>query len=179
MTNLRTANPSDLVAILKLRDSVEQWLDERENEQFQDEDFAARAREHIKQLVLDKRFVVLEDEADRMLAVGALVPPDMDFWHESDDLDSAWYIGRLMVAEHGRDYGAQLLDLMALAAACDGRKYLRLDCWRSNIELQAYYLARGFEHVRTVEHPQRLSGALFQRDATVELPLPWDDMQSA
>lgn len=174
MTYLRTANPSDLVAILKLRDSVEHWLDERGDEQFQNEDFSARARDHIKRLVLDKKFVILEDEAERMLAVGALVRPDMDFWTEADDLGSAWYIGRLMVAEHGRDYGGQLLDLMALAAAGDGRKYLRLDCWRSNVGLQAYYLARGFEHVRTVEHPHRLSGALFQRDVTVALPRPWD-----
>jgi hypothetical protein len=40
---------------------------------------------------------------------------------------------------------------------------LRLDAWRTNEALHAYYRKAGFQHVRTVEYPHRGSGALFQR----------------
>ncbi|CAM5431654.1 hypothetical protein STANM309S_04961 [Streptomyces tanashiensis] len=39
-----------------------------------------------------------------------------------------------------------------------GAKWLRLDAWTTNKDLQAYYLRQGFEHVRTV-----LEGAAMDR----------------
>jgi GNAT superfamily N-acetyltransferase len=174
MSHLRTADAEDLEYILGLREHVERWLAEEGEEQYQKAHFARSSRKHIHQLVQDGRFVILEDETENRLAVGALVPPDLDFWTETDELHTAWYVGRLMTNHHGRDYGGQLLDLLAQAAAHDGRKYLRLDCWRTNTGLHAYYRNHGFQHIRTVDAAHRLSGALFQREVPHQLPSAWD-----
>lgn len=50
-------------------------------------------------------------------------------------------------------------------AAEEGAEWVRLDAWRTNTALHAYYLRHGFEHLRTVERAHRNSGALFQRAA--------------
>ena len=58
-----------------------------------------------------------------------------------------------------------LLDFAGEQAEAQGKPWVRLDCWRTNTALHAYYLARHFQHLRTVEVPGRGSGALFQRPA--------------
>jgi hypothetical protein len=55
---------------------------------------------------------------------------------------------------------------------------LRLDVWRDNARLQNYYLAEGFEHVRTEAPSHRLSGWMAQRPSALVLhedPLITDD----
>lgn len=174
MTHLRANRPDEVDALLKLRAESEAWTGAQGLDQYQDSRFAERARRQISDLAERRRFCVLTDRSDEILAVGALVGPDMDFWTDDDDLGSAWYIGRLMVAKHGKSYGARLLDLVALAAASDGRTWLRLDCWRTNYALQDYYRSEGFDLVRIVEHPRRFSGALFQRPVAHSIPAAWD-----
>ena len=46
-----------------------------------------------------------------------------------------------------------------------GRKWLRLDAWRTNTALHDYYRRHGFADVSTISLPWRGSGALFQRPA--------------
>jgi hypothetical protein len=58
-----------------------------------------------------------------------------------------------------------LLDWASRRAASLGKRWVRLDAWRSNAELQDYYSRRGFKRVRVVELPHRQSGALFERAA--------------
>ncbi|NLT57156.1 MAG: GNAT family N-acetyltransferase [Actinomycetales bacterium] len=172
-TYLRTCDEGDRKLLHDLRRKSEEWLAAKGVEQYQGV-WSARAHTQIDKLLDERRFVALCDGADRTLAVGALVGPDMDFWTEDDDLHTAWYIARLMVNTHGTGAGATLLDGVALAAAMDGRKYLRLDCWRTNIALHGYYETKGFYKVRLVEVSHRKSGALFQRSVRDKCPTPWD-----
>jgi hypothetical protein len=69
----------------------------------------------------------------------------------------------------GREIGSALLDWASRRAASHGKRWIRLDAWRSNADLHRYYVQRGFHHVRTVELPHRRSGALFQREANMVL----------
>ena len=69
-------------------------------------------------------------------------------------------------AAAGSGIGAFILDWAANRAAKLGRKWIRLDAWRSNQALQTYYKRQGFTHVRTVTLPSRKSGVLFQRETT-------------
>jgi len=171
---LRINRLDEVDQLLELRAEVEGWLAAKGADQFQEPHFAESAREHIAYLAARQRFCVLTRDGTDILSVGALLPPDMDFWTSRDDLGSSWYIGRVMVAEHGKRYGEQLLDLVSQAAHHDGRQWLRLDCWRSNTALRSYYEQVGFDLVRVVQHPHRLSGALFQRTTYTQLPLAWD-----
>lgn len=172
-TYLRTCDDADRALLHDLRRQSEEWLAAKGLEQYQGE-WSERAHRHIDTLLDDQRFVALCDGNDEVMAVGALIGPDMDFWTEEDDLHAAWYIGRLMVAQHGVEAGGRLLDAVCLAAALDGRQYLRLDCWRSNTRLHAYYETRGFIKVRIVELRHRQSGALFQRQTQAAIPHSWD-----
>lgn len=90
---------------------------------------------------------------------------DPRLWTESEQSEPALYIHRFIVH---RDYsglglGARLMALIEAWAAHDGYRWLRVDVWTTNGDLQKYYLNLGFEHVRTIESDYP-SGALFQRE---------------
>jgi GNAT superfamily N-acetyltransferase len=144
------------------RHQTEVWLAGKGEEQYNGIR-APQAHAHIDRLLDDRCFWGLAD-GDAVVAVGALTGPDMDFWTPAEVTTPASYLARFMVAEHGHDYGGQLLDALAELARENGRRHLRLDCWRTNHRLQRYYLDHGFRHVRTMEVVGRMSGALFEMD---------------
>lgn len=174
----RRCDEGDRDHLHALRSHVERWLAVRGFEQQGDEHWSARAHLAIDRLLDGGRFVALCRD-DWPVVVAALTRPDMDFWTEDDDLGSAWYIARLMTADHGSGYGTQLIETLAVAAAAAGRRYLRLDCMRENTALHRYYRTIGFDQVRIVEHPERESGALFQRPLAGLFPQPWDSASLA
>jgi len=164
---IRRAEAGDLDAILGLRQEAEQWLRERGIEQWTDS-----WSEHARKLIADnlaagKTSVVTRDGEDQVVATVTLNGPDLDFWTEADDLDSATYLYKLIVSRSkaGTGLGDAILNWASERAAQDGKRWLRIDVWRDNHGLQDYYLKRGFHHVRTVHRDWRKSGALFQREA--------------
>lgn len=100
--------------------------------------------------------------------VGTIIVDDFadpDFWSEDDAPSDALYVHRMIVSTtvSGRNLGAALLDFAERLAESRGRKWLRLDAWRTNLALHRYYIRQGFRAVRTVDLSHRGSGALFQR----------------
>lgn len=93
--------------------------------------------------------------------------PDAELW--SNVFSEARYIYRLAVRRNfgGRGIGAYLLDLAGHLAGMEGIPWLRLDCHKHNQVLLNYYITQGFEHLKTIDLPHRLSGALFQRHSKV------------
>jgi predicted GNAT superfamily acetyltransferase len=80
----------------------------------------------------------------------------------------------------GNDNGARLVTWAGDRAAQAGYRWLRLDCFRTNTELHAYYERLGFQRVGTVEDATRGSGALFQRPATeLRDPVPVQELPMA
>jgi ribosomal protein S18 acetylase RimI-like enzyme len=71
----------------------------------------------------------------------------------------------------GQQLGAELLDWVGTRAADSCARWLRLDVWTTNDQLQRYYAGQGFTHVRTVVLEHNPSGALFQRPAQ-RVPTP-------
>jgi hypothetical protein len=146
-----------------LRHQTEAWLRGKGLEQY-NTPRAAEAPAHIDRLLDARRFYGLVD-GDAVVAVGALTEPDMDFWTAEEAKEPAKYLARFMVAEHGHQYGEQLLDrIVAKLYSETNVFYLRLDCWRTNYDLHRYYERYGFRHVRTAKAPGRMSGALFELD---------------
>jgi len=164
---IRSASLDDLDDVLALRQEAERWLRERGVEQWTDS-----WSEHARKLITDnvaasKTFVVQPDGGNQVVATVTLNGPCLDFWTEDDDLGAATYLYKLIVAREasGTGLGDAILNWASQRAHQDGRRWLRIDVWRDNERLQAYYLKRGFEHVRTVYRDWRKSGALFQRTA--------------
>jgi len=86
------------------------------------------------------------------------------FWRPADDRSGALYLSHLAVdrAFAGLGVGAWLLGEAAEEAARRGKRWLRLDAWRTNARLHAYYRRQGFRLVRISDGPGG-SGALFER----------------
>lgn len=170
---LRQCGDADRTTLHDLRDETEAWLSVRGWSEQAGAHWSERAHAAIDRLLDGGRYVALCVD-DVPAVFGALGGPDLDFWTDDDDLGSAWYIARVMGVGHGNGYGALFIDMIAAAAAGAGRRSLRLDCMRENTRLHDYYRSQGFELVRIVEHPQRKSGALFERRVDGLLPEPWD-----
>ena len=92
---------------------------------------------------------------------------DPDFWTGEEAEELAVYVHRMVVRRDssGHELGGAMLDWASQLAAEQGAHWVRLDAWRDNLDLQAFYASRGFEHLRTVPVEGRGSGALFQRRA--------------
>ncbi|MFK4084164.1 GNAT family N-acetyltransferase [Kribbella sp. NPDC020789] len=91
---------------------------------------------------------------------------DTDFWTPEELTDPAYYVSKISTVSGYSGLGSAVLDWCSRETARRGGKLLRLDAWRTNLDLQKYYLSQGFRHVRTVELAHRNSGALFERPAT-------------
>ncbi|MFF7193073.1 GNAT family N-acetyltransferase [Streptomyces sp. NPDC008079] len=92
---------------------------------------------------------------------------DPEFWRAGDNPKDALYVHRVIVRDsaRGTSLGSAMLDWASGKAEIAGKKWLRLDAWKTNADLGRYYESQGFEHVRTVDLPHRNSGALYQRRA--------------
>ncbi|GIG63683.1 hypothetical protein Lfu02_80550 [Longispora fulva] len=92
--------------------------------------------------------------------------PDRDpeaLWYPEDDPADALYVAKMMVPRRraGTGLGTEMLAWASGQAYDAGLTWLRLDAWTTNPRLHAYYMGKGFQHVRTIA--SRVSGACFQR----------------
>ncbi|MCU7827333.1 GNAT family N-acetyltransferase [Kitasatospora sp. DSM 101779] len=169
MTNygVRLAQASDIPDLMSLRAEAEQWLAAAGIDQWSDPDLGERAMQSWLEKIQLGRTWVFTADGNRVVATVSRGDADQDFWTADDDIHSAFYIYKLIVArsESGSHLGARILDWASAIAAAEGRSWLRLDVWRSNRRLQQYYEKWGFDHVRTESPRHRLSGWLGQRPA--------------
>jgi hypothetical protein len=111
------------------------------------------------------RAYIVWDGSDA-IATAILSPNgDKDFWTPEELADPAYYVSKISTVSGYGGLGAAVLDWCGRQTARQGGQRLRLDAWRTNFDLQKYYLSQGFRHVRTVELAHRNSGALFERPA--------------
>jgi GNAT superfamily N-acetyltransferase len=160
---IRRAQPHELRVVLDLLAQAANWLHSRGIDQWPER-------------FPDERLEPCIAAGETWLALSAGQPiatitmtrdADPEFWRPEDAPEDALYAHKMAVARDwaGRNLGGRLLDWASSQAAAQDLRWLRLDCWKTNTGLQAYYRAQGFSHVRTVDLPHRRSGALFQRPA--------------
>jgi GNAT superfamily N-acetyltransferase len=160
--DIRLADSSDLPALVALRTYAEAWLAAAGIEQWTDHDRGVRS---ITAGVETGTTYIAQDADGTVVASLSLNGPDLDFWTDSDDLNAGLHLYKFMLgpSARGTGLGAELLDWASEKARDQGKHWLRLDCWRTNHRLQAYYARYGFDLVRIVEVAGRDSGALMQR----------------
>ncbi|MET9074194.1 GNAT family N-acetyltransferase [Streptomyces sp. NPDC004232] len=172
---LRPAAETDVPALLALRTEAEGWLRTKGTDQWSDPETGDRAISKWRASIDEGRAWVVVGEHDEVLATVSRGPVDRDFWTDADCPETALYLYKLIVARKasGRQLGTRVIDWMSRLAALEGRNWVRIDTWRTNVELHAYYERLGFRHVRTEAPAHRLSGWLAQRPAG-ELAVPDD-----
>ncbi|WUW26694.1 GNAT family N-acetyltransferase [Streptomyces sp. NBC_01463] len=158
---------------MALRTEAEQWLHSKGTDQWNDREAGARAIDKWHATIDDGRAWIVVDDAGSPLATVSRGPIDRDFWNDEDQPESAFYLYKLIVARaaSGRQLGARIVDWASRVATLEGREWVRIDTWRTNPGLHAYYENLGFKHVRTEAPSHRRSGWLAQRSAA-HLVLP-------
>ncbi|WP_329021055.1 GNAT family N-acetyltransferase [Streptomyces sp. NBC_01601] len=157
------ATPKDLETVTGLWEQAGQWLRERGIDQWQYEPRTDRIRENI---AAGECFLV-HDDGIAVATITVDTHADPDFWNAEEAAEDALYVHRMVVRRDasGEELGSALLDWASTRAEAQGKRWLRLDAWRTNQGLLDYYRARGCDLVRTVTAEGRQSGALFQRPA--------------
>ncbi len=165
---IRLATDADVDAIIGLRSEAETWLRRRGIQQWTD-DYHDYAREVLRTSVAAGAAWVVETEGRVIATITVVDEADRDFWDPGDDLASALYLGKMIVARShaGQQFGAAIMNWASRKAQAAGKRWVRLDVRRDNLRLHRYYQAHGWQHVRTVYPPRRRteSGTLFQRRA--------------
>jgi GNAT superfamily N-acetyltransferase len=112
-------------------------------------------------------FIVRDDDGTPAATITVNYWAKPELWTETERAEPALYTHKMTVARTyaGQGLGAELLDWAGTRAAKSGGRWLHIDVWTTNEQLQKYYLGQGFTHVRTVVLPHNPSGALFQRPA--------------
>jgi len=156
---------------MALRTEAENWLRQIGSDQWSDPETASQAIAKWHQHVEDGRTWVILDEADSVIGTVSRGPADRDFWNEGDELHTAFYLYKLIISRDaaGNGLGSLVLDWACRVAALEGRRWLRIDCWRTAKGLQRYYERLGFTHVRTEAPSHRKSGWLAQRPSSTIL----------
>lgn len=160
---IRTAGSNDFPSLADLRIQAERWLHAAGVHQWLDHQRGLRS---IRTGIEAGTAWIVEDGTDTAATL-TLSGPDWDFWTENDDPYNAIYLYKFIVSDQwrGTGLGDALLDWACETAQSQGKCFLRLDCWRENTALQAYYIDRGFHPVRTMVVEGRDSGALLERPA--------------
>lgn len=161
------ADKNDHDAIVGLIDAAAEWLrGTQDTDQWaqpwrSEED---RSNRILRDLMTGKTWLL----RDRGLAVATITadPEDYPIWPPERQREPAVYVRRLVVSrEHaGRRLGTTLLDWAGLTARRSYQaRWIRVDVWRTNKELHAYYERQGFTSCGGCTDPAYPSGALFQK----------------
>jgi ribosomal protein S18 acetylase RimI-like enzyme len=169
MMTIRRAVPGDLRTVLAILHSVSRWLHERGYEQWP-EGSPSLGPVRIGAQIDRGEFWIASEDRDPIAVIAVSGTGDPDFWTNAELDEMAAYISKAAVVRTaaGRGIGAMLLRWAVDRAVDYGASVVRLDVWRTNAELQAYYRRQGWEYVRTVPAVGRNSGALFQRGAVTD-----------
>jgi GNAT superfamily N-acetyltransferase len=175
--DLCCADENDHDAIVGLIEAAAQWLREtKDTTQWSqpwrsEEDRSNRIR---RDLIAGKTWL-LRDNGIAMATITA-DPEDYPIWPAEWQREPAVYVRRLVVRRDyaGLELGAALLDWAGLTARSEaGAQWIRVDVWRSNKELHAYYERQGFTSCGESSDPDYPSGALFQKPTRyLEEPQP-------
>ncbi|MFI5710713.1 GNAT family N-acetyltransferase [Kribbella sp. NPDC051620] len=151
----------------QVRDQAGEWLATKGTDQYRGGLDMAKVHANIDHDFDKFPFVGWEVDG-RVVAMMAIIDQEADFWTPEELAEPQTYISRFFVIEHGKAYGSNLLDAVIEQARRDDKQWVRLNCWSTNTRLHEYYIAHGFEHVRTCNIPGRMSGALFQRSTQAD-----------
>ena len=160
-----TGDLSELVALRReaaawlKAEGTDQWGQDWPDEATMIRGFAATIDDGTAWLVTDDDGVLATLTLDQSTA------PNL--WTRAEEAEPAYFVHRLTVARRaaGQGFGAELLDWCGNHAHGAGARWIRVDAWTTNLALHRYYLAQGFQHVRTASRPDYPSAALFQRRA--------------
>jgi GNAT superfamily N-acetyltransferase len=181
MMVIRRPTPAGLPEVLAVLREAQDWLHGQGYDQWPDgsPNFGP---ERVGAQIGRGEFWLAADGRGPVATIAVSREGDPGFWTPAELAEPAVYLSKAAVVRRraGEGIGALMLRWAGDKAARGGAKWLRLDAWRTNTALHAYYRSQGWAYLRTEHTPGRNSGALFQRPAVedpqaraalLELPL--------
>lgn len=158
---IRPARVDEFEAVLGLLGESVRWLESRGSDQWS----TWRTWRTKMRPALERGDVWLLFDGDEPVGtVTVELEGDRAFWTPAELEEPSGYVSKLTIRrDHaGRELGALLLEFAADLVWRQGADWLRLDAWKTNLELHRYYTDRGWRYLRTAGADERHSGALFQ-----------------
>jgi GNAT superfamily N-acetyltransferase len=161
---LRQATPSDVDEVWRLIHDSIRWLRSIGSDQWDTWRTWGGPDGKIARAIAAGHLWLMFDDEDLVATITVEPFGDTDFWTPDELAEPALYVSKLAVRRDvaGQELGALLLAWVRDRAYRDGARWVRLDAWRTNDKLHAYYRRRGWTYVRDVDQPHRSSGTLFQ-----------------
>lgn len=155
------AQSNDLADVMSLLNQRIEWLRDIGSDQWN----TGRTFENRMINAIHRRETWVLREEDEAIATLSLSPVgDPDFWTPEELKEHALYLGKMATSldRRGEKLGQLMLSWAQDWAAKEGANFVRWDVWRTNRNLQKYYLSIGARYVRTENVADRWSGALFE-----------------
>jgi len=166
LLRLRRATKDDYAEIITLIDEAAGWLRTKNTDQWAQPWRTEEDRSHriLRDLAAAKTWILWDGRVSA--ATITADPEDYPIWPAEQQREPAVYVRRLVVSrayEH-QGLGAELLNWAGLTARQRyGSRWIRVDVWRTNKTLHAYYEAQDFSFFGMCSDPDYPSGALFQK----------------
>lgn len=157
MRNVRLAGDDDVQDVVDLLNEVAQNLHDRGIDQWSP---GWMSPDRVSSMIQRGETWVVHDEEQLVATVSLSGKPDPDFWTAAEQRIPALYLAKLASRRPGA--GAWTARWAVEHAGNLGYDLVRLDAWRSNTRLHAWYRDQGWSHLRTMRVPGRFSGALFE-----------------
>ena len=170
MMTIRQADPADLPVVLGILHAAADALHERGFDQWPDGAPTLGPGKIGTQIEFGE-FWIASDGAGPVAVIAISPQGDKDFWTGIELAEPAVYLSKAAVlpSQAGRGIGALMFRWATDYAYRLGVDWVRLDAWRTNTDLHAYYRQRGWGQVRAMDVPGRKSGMLFARRALPDL----------
>lgn len=163
--SVRLATATDLDDVLALIHGAASWLHGRGIDQWPHESPTLSAGAISGHIAAGHTWIAHED-GQPVATIAAYADGDTDFWTPDQLKVPAWYVSKLAASrEAPRGTGTMLLRWAVDKAWREHMTVVRLDVWRTNMQLQDYYRRQGWSPTGVVERAWRKSGALFEHPA--------------
>ena len=164
---IRPASPDDEGVIIGLIEEASSWLRGKGTDQWARPwpDRSTRDERIRTGIRLGRTWIVWDGETPAA-TVTVDASPDVRIWPSSQDVPAV-YLHRLVVSRSyaGINLGGVLIDwAVQREARVRDVTWVRVDVWRTNTALHAYYERCGFSRSGTCTDPDYPAGALFQKD---------------
>ena len=138
----RQARQQEVQAVFDLIMGRVAWMDRVGIRQWNTTKYDQRYPLHYyeQQRQLEELFVLVENDTDRIVCVGALFHEDVRW----PDPASAYYLHHLASHVDAQGTGSIFLAMAEAYTASQGKHYLRLDSAVGNKTLEYYYTSRGY-----------------------------------
>lgn len=164
---IEPAQADDLAEVIAMRQEASDWLRERGIDQWSKPwpDHDGMVTRISASIAAGETWMIRTPDDGTVATVALDTYADPRLWTPLERQEPALYLHRLIVRRSHAGLGSHVLNWACKQAAKLSKQWVRIDVWTHNEPLHRYYLANGFQHVRTLNLSDYPSSALFQRPA--------------